>query len=231
MTDAEEHTSAASTAPAQALRSVARPKQARSEQTLNRLLDAAETLIVERGVGALSIPEIVQAAGSSVGGFYARFKGKDELLRALEERFVGRLEAELMAVTEPSVWADKPAREIVDGFVRALVASYRKNRNLIQAFVLSAAADHEMWREGRRLRQRMSLQVATLLGGRASEIAHPNPAVALDTALFMVLGVLQQMVIFGEIRAGGSVLDDDQIRAELVRGVTAYLGIDAVAVT
>ena len=69
------------------LETVARPKQARSEQTLQRLLDAAERLIEERGVAGVSIPEIARSARSSVGGFYARFRDKNELLRALEERF------------------------------------------------------------------------------------------------------------------------------------------------
>ena len=52
------------------LSSVAPPKQARSEQTLYRILDATEALIREKGLAAVSIPEIVSRAGSSVGGFY-----------------------------------------------------------------------------------------------------------------------------------------------------------------
>ena len=72
------------------LETVARPKQARAERTLHRLLDAAEGLIEERGLGDVSIPEIVRRARSSVGGFYARFRDKNELLRALEERFFQR---------------------------------------------------------------------------------------------------------------------------------------------
>lgn len=74
------------------LASVARPKQARSEQTLRRILEAAERLIGEKGLGDVSIPDIVREARSSVGGFYARFKDKNELLRALEERFFQRLD-------------------------------------------------------------------------------------------------------------------------------------------
>lgn len=42
------------------LETVARPKQARAERTLHRLLDAAEGLIEERGAGDVSIPEIVR---------------------------------------------------------------------------------------------------------------------------------------------------------------------------
>ncbi len=62
------------------LRTVAGPKQARSEDTLRRLLNAAEELIIEKGHRAVSIPEIARRAHSSVGGFYARFRDKTELL-------------------------------------------------------------------------------------------------------------------------------------------------------
>jgi AcrR family transcriptional regulator len=78
------------TAPVIQLRTVSGPKQARSERTLQRLLAAAEALIKEKGHAAVSIPEIARRAGSSVGGFYARFRDKDELLRALRRHFRAR---------------------------------------------------------------------------------------------------------------------------------------------
>ena len=85
------------------LSSVCRPKQARSEQTLHRLLDAAEELIQEKGLADVSVPEIVRRAGSSVGGFYARFKDKDELLQALEERFLHRLDEQVVELSDAGV--------------------------------------------------------------------------------------------------------------------------------
>ena len=88
-----------------ALHSVAAPKQRRSERTLRRLLDAGEALIEEKGLADVSVPDIVRRAGSSVGGFYARFRDKNELLRALEERFFGELLARVDALAEPTRWA------------------------------------------------------------------------------------------------------------------------------
>ena len=69
------------------LASVARPKQARSEASLQRLLEAAEALSRERDSREdVSISQLTKRAKSSVGGFYARFKDKYELLLALHER-------------------------------------------------------------------------------------------------------------------------------------------------
>src|SRR5206468_8661548 len=62
------------------------PQQARSQKTLERLLDAAEELIAEHGVASVTVSEVVRRAESSVGAFYARFPDKDALLATLHER-------------------------------------------------------------------------------------------------------------------------------------------------
>ena len=61
--------------------------QAHSQETLERLLDAAEELVSERGFDNTTVSEIVHRANSSVGAMYARFNDKDSLLVCLHERF------------------------------------------------------------------------------------------------------------------------------------------------
>ena len=94
------------------LETVVGPKQARSERTLYRLLDAAEALIAEKGLAEVSIPEIVRRARSSVGGFYARFRDKNELLRALEERFYRELSVRLDDLVDEERWSGAPTEAI-----------------------------------------------------------------------------------------------------------------------
>ena len=66
------------------LRWVKPPRQARSQHTLDRLLDAAEALVHEKGgFDDVPIAEIVRRAESSVGSFYSRFPDKDALLQAM----------------------------------------------------------------------------------------------------------------------------------------------------
>ena len=61
--------------------------QARSQETLERILEAAEELVSERGFDNATVSEIVRRANSSVGAMYARFNDKDSLLVCLHERF------------------------------------------------------------------------------------------------------------------------------------------------
>ena len=63
------------------------PVQARSRRTLARILDASLTLLGERGRDGLTVQDIVSRAGTSVGSFYARFSGKEDLLRTWKRAF------------------------------------------------------------------------------------------------------------------------------------------------
>ena len=50
------------------------PQQARSQETLDRILDAAERLVSEKGFEDTTVADVVARAGSSVGAFYTRFR-------------------------------------------------------------------------------------------------------------------------------------------------------------
>jgi AcrR family transcriptional regulator len=210
---------------AHTLRSVARPKQARSERTLQRLLDAAESLIEEKGLGAVSIPEIVHRAGSSVGGFYARFRDKNELLRALEERFLRELDERVEEMSSPGRWTDVPTRDVVEALVVELVRTVREREALIGMFFFRAGSDPDAFEHGVRFRNRISTRVCDLLIERP-EIRHPEPSVAIDLGVQMALGLIHQSVVFGELRAGQRRLSDKDVIQEITRSFLAYVGVD-----
>ena len=62
------------------------PKQDRSRLTLDRIAGAALELMEEVGVEGATVAAIVKRAGASVGSFYARFPGKEDLVRYLQDR-------------------------------------------------------------------------------------------------------------------------------------------------
>jgi AcrR family transcriptional regulator len=207
------------------LSSVSRPKQARSEETLSRLLDAAESLIVEKSISDVSIPEIVRRAGSSVGGFYARFRDKNELLRALEERFFNDVLEHVNEIAEPERWRGVSAAEIVRPCVAEFVQMFREREALITAFLFRAAQDPEFIAEGLRFRRSVSERVSSLLLDRRDELDHPDPEVAIEVVVQMAIGLLQQMALSGDFRVDGRRLGDDRIVDEITRIFIAYVGI------
>jgi len=207
------------------LSSVSSPKQARSEETLSRLLDAAESLIVEKSISDVSIPEIVRRAGSSVGGFYARFRDKNELLRALEERFFNDVLERVNEIAEPERWRGVPVAEIVQPCVFEFVQMFREREALIAAFLFRAAQDPEFIAEGLRFRRSVSEHISSLLLGRRDELDHPEPEVAIEVVVQMAIGLLQQMALSGDFHVAGRRLSDDRIVEEITRNFISYIGI------
>jgi AcrR family transcriptional regulator len=92
-------------------------QQRRREQTRARLVSAARTLMAERGVDAVGLSEITDAADLGAGTFYNYFQSRDEIVEAVAEASVESLGQALDALT-----ADMPdAAEIFAVSLRHLV--------------------------------------------------------------------------------------------------------------
>lgn len=61
-----------------------------TELTRERILRTAQGLILEKGYAGTSLADIVGALGVTKGAFFHHFAGKDELARALIERYAER---------------------------------------------------------------------------------------------------------------------------------------------
>ncbi|WP_439578594.1 TetR/AcrR family transcriptional regulator [Elioraea sp.] len=68
------------------------------QETRERLLDAAESVVAARGVSALSLDAVAAEAGVSKGGLLHHFRSKEALLAALVERMAAEMRATFDAV-------------------------------------------------------------------------------------------------------------------------------------
>ena len=59
-------------------------------QTKNRIMDIAQSAILQKGFGATSIEELIVEAEITKSGFFYHFKDKSELARALLERYLAQ---------------------------------------------------------------------------------------------------------------------------------------------
>ncbi len=207
------------------LASISRPKQARSQRTLLRILEAAEALIHEKGLDDASIPEIVRRAGSSVGGFYARFKDKNELLRALEERFFRDVSDRVDALADATRWEGARVADMVEACAAELVTVVRERRNLIAAFLHRAVHDEAFKVEAVRFRELLSSRIGGFLLTRRDEFTHPDPERAVDLGVLFALSLMIQSVLLEGVRAGGRSLSDADLAEEIARNFLAYVGV------
>jgi len=70
------------------------PVQARSVESMNRMLDAGEQLFYEGGGPALTLEAVIERAQTSTGSFYARFGDMHGFLEAMHERVLEIVVAE-----------------------------------------------------------------------------------------------------------------------------------------
>jgi AcrR family transcriptional regulator len=73
-----------------------------SPDVRSRLLDATFVCLARVGIAKTSVDDIAREAGCSRATLYRHFGGKPELLRALRDRELVRLEAALAAAVEPT---------------------------------------------------------------------------------------------------------------------------------
>jgi AcrR family transcriptional regulator len=205
------------------------PRQARSQETLERILDAAEALVSEKGFEDSPVAEIVQRAGSSVGAFYARFHDKDGLLHALYERYYEEAVATADATLAPARWEGARVAELIPVVIRFLVSIFRERRGLMRAFVVRNHTHPEFQARQLRLSHHVIARLSTLLLARRSELAHPEPERATRFALMLVFSALESLILFGEMRSSLLSLTDEDLANELARSTLAYLGVAPTA--
>ena len=72
---------------------MAEPERRKGADTRERLMDAAELAILEKGFATTSIEELIAAVGITKSGFFYHFPDKGTLAKALLERYLEREEA------------------------------------------------------------------------------------------------------------------------------------------
>jgi len=202
------------------------PQQARSRATFNRLLDATEELLDEGGLDAATVPAIAERAGVSVGVIYRRFPDKDNLLRAVYQRFFDRTrQANLVAIASVGHYR-MSLNKLMRGIVRGAIAGNRMKRNIIRALILYGTThrDRTFRRAAMAMNQETMRAVSAMLMSRADEMNHPNPEQAIEFAMLSVSAVLHATILEEEPLYTFS--KPEAIEEELTRLVLAYLGID-----
>lgn len=174
------------------------PLQARSRRTLARIVDAGLALMAEGGADSVTVQSVVARAHVSVGSFYARFAGRDELLRHLHTEAASR---------ERTRWESELAGRLtgdvaLEARVRAIVALLVSVGPEISAQTLARLHD----------------TAANVLIERRREIRHPDPEAAIEMGYAAVRGAARH-------RPPGWT--DERLNEELARMWLAYLGVGA----
>ena len=132
------------------------PVQARSRETVERILDAAAVLIEEGGVDAVTTRAIAERAGITAPSLYRFFADREQVLDALVEQHLERLSA-FLGEAEAG-WTPRSLPEFVEGELDFYVAYFQANRNAARLWLdgrVSPTVRAEVLRYNRGIAQRL----------------------------------------------------------------------------
>lgn len=169
------------------------PQQSRSRRTLERIVAASLEILASEGPAGLTVHAVVDKADSSVGSFYARFRGKDDLLEYLGERVWQEALDRWNAAVVGHDWSALDFPGLVEGSVTLLIDAQRSRSVYLRSIDQASGRRTDAYA---RFRSQLLSGLADLLLERSDEIAHEDPEVAVRLGLRAVLGAID-----GETRA------------------------------
>ncbi len=190
------------------------PKQRRSGETVEIILQATARILVSDGYDRASTNRIALAAGVSIGSLYQYFPNKEALVAALCERHVGEMLAICEGKLAELVTAPLPvaAREIVRALLRAHAVEPKLHKVLIEQVPrvgrLCAIND---------VSDRMTTVVRAYLESRRDELRPQN----LEVAAFILVRAVEA-VAHATVIERPEYLVDGELADELAELVLRY---------
>lgn len=194
-----------------------RPRQARSQATVDAILAATARVLVRAGFDGLTTNAVATAAGVSIGSLYQYFPNKQALVAALIERHIEDMNSALLA--ELSRVAAMPialaARSVIELTIRAHAIDPQLHRVLTE----------QVPRVGRlaKLRELDDIchrMVVGVLVARKQELAIDDPELAAFVLVSAIESIVHRAALLHPER-----LKEPRLVDEATRLVTRYLGI------
>jgi AcrR family transcriptional regulator len=200
------------------------PRQERSRQTVEAILDAAARVFERHGYAAGTTNRIAERAGVSIGSLYQYYPNKDAVLVALVERHLDEGVATLGPVLERLVADPPPLADGLRRVVEAMVALHRDRPALHRVLFEEAPRPPALRRRLAALDRAASEAVAAYLRARPGELAPGrDPALAARLAVQVIETVTHNVVL----RPDPGVSTDTYI-SETVALLEGYIGVPSV---
>ncbi|MDI1266523.1 MAG: TetR/AcrR family transcriptional regulator [bacterium] len=169
------------------------PKQARSEQRLQDIIQALESLLDGRAFEEITIPDIAARAGCVPASIYARFRDKTSILVALHQSIRDRQLAGIDETMRADRHAELSLDESIFKIFRDLAKYYTRHRNLLRpAFLLG---DTEIYSRVATNIRHTADHIAGIVRQKSKQTP-PDLDRRIDLATRAAYALLQQRMVF-----------------------------------
>jgi len=199
------------------------PMQGRSKASYERMLAAAEELLVSNGSDDFTLNDVSKTGKVSIGSIYNRFEGKEALLHAVQLRVLTRLDKamrdRLNAAQADYSGLDSLVVRLVDGIAETL----REFADLMRPFMQRATTDAHVAAVGKASYAGTASFVKSALLAHRDEIRQPNPERAVDSAYRILYAAIARYLGFGSATTAAWEGDWDILKDDLARMIAAFL--------
>jgi AcrR family transcriptional regulator len=187
------------------------PKQRRSRETVEAILEAVHRVLKRHGVEAITTNRIAEAAGVSIGSLYQYFPDKRAIFTALHDRHVDGvrhvIERTMADCTSASL--EEFTRELVEGLANA----HTEDAELHE--IVSGAVQ-----EGAHgFKSALQASFEQVIARAEQERYTPDEA----KRMLFVLPHMVEALVHGVARQSGAVISRNTAKDEAVRTVLVYL--------
>lgn len=184
------------------------PRQARADQTVRTLYEAAAQILQTRGLQGLTTSRVAEQAGYSVGTVYLYFRNKESLLQAMAMHEVDLVEAATKRLLDDA--PGRPLDEILRSIVKAWLRAF-SGRQQVQRLVMQAMADHHSFPEF----QNRVAAMAGRLGDQLTALDHRGLRVLSPAGRFVMtralVGVIRARLLEIEPLVGPREMEDELV--------------------
>jgi AcrR family transcriptional regulator len=206
------------------------PQQARSRESLRRMLDAAETVLEHHGVEGTTLARVAKEARVAPSNVYRRFRDKDDLIAAVFIRFTQINARELAAPVDTEQIRGIGIRTFAEQWIGGMIQGFRTRTGLVRAAVMYSQQHPRVAfvRQKTEVEIQLFRKMVRLFLLWREQIGHPDPEYAVSYAMVMVALALRELIIFGCAPAFEKLVpvSDDHLRRELPRMFLRYLGVE-----
>jgi len=198
-----------------------RIRQKRGQVTYDALIETCFDLLQQKDFDEISIAELSQKAGYSVGAFYARFKSKDELFDAMVMRHLdGRRKV------RSSQFAEGAPSTLIHDVLEETVNYYWGRRRFWRAALIRSMREPEFWAPMRNLSHEFADSLIAHMSARAGRSLKAEEQANVRFAVQVTFGTINNTILN---RPGPFFMDQALFVQNLVRAFRLVSDYDKLA--
>lgn len=204
------------------------PRQDRSQQTMDRIIEATTRLLATHDYDEITIALIAREAKTGASSIYARFRDKRAILLATHQRLRERAVLRFEELCSPARWTAVTVPEAMHGIVTGIFAWYRENHSVMKAALL--LNDRTLYGQIANSIHAGAIQLSHFIQDRVPGHDQRSAAKAADFIFRVMTATFQQIAIFDNQSPTADNLDDNELIGGIVKAAQAQLFVKSIEV-